>query len=359
MDFVYFPIWGVFLISVLFGMKFIAPKKDNVHYLDKSRTGCLKGILALIILFDHIGAIMPVNDYVFSMLHSVGFLAVAIFFFFSGYAVETQRKKRDDYLDRSFIYKKIVGLLVPMVLVNGIYLLCETFLGIWNVDLSGGKWVFYLFDLFGIYVINSTVWYIRSLFLLLVVYFLLKKYVKNRVAADVGLIVFTTVLTVLRCLLWRDGTGQDWGMLYCFSIGVLWAEYQEKIISFVKKHYISCLLGSGITTTVFLGLFLIEYESVLGKLVFRNIGTSCFCILTAILLLVIDVHNRFLELLGKISLEIYLIHFLFVNLLNEKIGQTRFNVYLCIVCTVLAACVLNFLIKKIKTILLKAGTQAV
>lgn len=357
MNYAFFPIWIAFLISIVYGMKFIAPKGDNISYMTSSRTGCLKGILAFIIVFDHIGAIMPVDDMVFSLLHSVGFLAVAIFFFFSGYAVEKQRGKRADYLSGRFLYKKIVALLVPMFLVNGIYIIVEACLGLQKVDLSGGKWALYLFDLFGVYVINSTVWYIRSLFLLLVVYFILKKYIKNGVAANVGLVVFTTLLTVLRSIAWKEGTGQDWGMLYCFIVGVLWAEYEEKILSFLKKHYLVCLLGSLVLSGVFLGLFMINYDVVIGKLLFRNIGTTCFSIFVAVLLLVVDIHNAFLEKWGKISLEMYLIHFVFVNVLAQKVSDARLGVYLCLVLTVLAACVLRPLFKLINSVLLKIGTK--
>lgn len=345
MKLAYLPIWLLFLFCVFYKMSFQSYKAIDYDYLTKNNTRRLKGLLALIILLDHIAAIIEPEDSIFRLFHSIGFLAVALFFFLSGYAVEKQRCARKDYLNYNFILNKFVSLIIPMYIINIIYVLGELSLNIQNINM--GKQIgFYIFDLFGLYIINNPTWYIRSLFLMLILYFFVKKYITNPILSDLLLFIGILFFTVYRCMTWNSGTGQEWGMLFCFWTGVIWGENESKITAFIKEKYPVCLVGSILSTILFCGMFLLNYDNLTGKLLFRNVGTACFVIMATILLMTVRLNNSICQKLGTISLEIYLIHYLFVNIVT-RYDNSVLAVYVSIIATIISACLLHPLIVRV------------
>lgn len=99
--------------------------KRSVEYLSKENTNLLKGVFALIVVSAHCRneMISLNNTYLGMILTASGYLAVAMFYFFSGYGLEKQyqiNKKR--YID-SFFLNRIVAFYILYILILSIYLL--------------------------------------------------------------------------------------------------------------------------------------------------------------------------------------------------------------------------------------------
>lgn len=348
MKLIYLPIWILFLFGIFYKIRIVSAKEIQGDYLAPSNTGRVKGILALIILFDHIAALIGTKgDIIFEIFHAIGFLAVALFFFFSGYSTEKQRLLRDDYLTKKFVLRKFVSLIIPMYIVNIVYLVAEGSVDIWELQIQ--HWwegLLYIFDISGQYVINPPTWYIRSLFLLLVVYFILHKFINKQKWIDVAMFTALLIITIYRAVTWNEGTGQDWGMLFCFLAGNIWANNEEKITEFIKARYWKLLVISVLFTGAFCVLFLYNYDNYVGKLLWRNIATVCFVIMVAILLMTIRLQNELTGMLGKISLEIYLMHSLIIWYITRYDSEVM-KVYISVIGTLLLACIIQPVISKI------------
>ena len=349
MKWFYLPIWVFFSFCIFYKMTIVRYKKVQCDYFNKCYTGRIKGVLALIILLDHIAALIPVQgDIVFDFFHAIGFLAVAMFFFFSGYSVEKQKIERDDYLNKKFILKKIVSIIIPLYLVNMLYVLGEILVKPWNIDLSNWRKVLaYIFDITGHFVINVPTWYVRSLFLLLVVYWTIHKIIKKQNYVNVAMFIVILIITLYKALSWENGTGQEWGMLFCFLIGNIWAQNEERILSLINKKYFITLIVSGISTICFCGLFLFNYDNLFGKLFMRNLGTGSFVVLLTLLLMTIRIENKFCDLLGKISLEIYLMHSLVIGFAIKFLEVEWIKVYGVLIASILVAYIIHIILSRL------------
>lgn len=122
--------------------------------------------------------------------------------------------------------------------------------------------------------------------------------------------------------------------LFCFWIGTIWGNNEEKITAFVKEKYWMCLTGSILLTAFFCGMFLLNYGELIGKLLWRNIGTVCFAVMMTIIFMIVKLNNKISEVLGTISLEIYLVHSLFIWYVIRYDNKVM-AVYVSIIATIL------------------------
>lgn len=340
MDIFLLPIIVVFGFIVCCRLRIRKIACIESDYLSYDNCLCIKGILSMVILLDHIAGIIVPRDKLLGIFHSVGFLAVAVFFFLSGYGVECQRTKRENYLNNTFILRKSITLLIPMFIINVIYLIFECTMHIFEKNINHFNFALYLFDILGIYIINGTAWYIKDLFILLILFFVFYRYISPQIISDISMFISILVITLFRAIRWNGGTGQNWGMLFCFFVGILWGRYYKQITTFVKKHYLLCLLIIGGLTAIFIGLFSTYYNLRIGKLLWRNLGTTCFVILFTILLMLIEFRGTAVKWLGGISLEVYLIHFLIVNYVT-RFPNKVLAVYGAILISIIAAVIVK------------------
>lgn len=174
--------------------------------LSKQNTDCLKGIFAILVVISHSRNHMAaLNDTILgSMLTSAGYLAVAIFFFLSGYGIETQYQRKGKAYIEQFPRKRILSIFLISVVSVLVYACFKQFVygGITIRDLV-------LSVLFG-QTILAYGWYLQAIVLLYILYYLSHKILpedKQIVELFIGLIVY------IACSVIFADT-----MLYCQSI---------------------------------------------------------------------------------------------------------------------------------------------
>lgn len=98
------------------------------EYLSLDTTNCLKGICAVCVVIHHLYQQTDIakEHIIGKFLQSLGFLAVAVFFFLSGYGlVVSVKRKGTDYI-RAFPIKRIVPFYINNVILIFVYVLLFT-----------------------------------------------------------------------------------------------------------------------------------------------------------------------------------------------------------------------------------------
>lgn len=352
-----FGIW-IFLIPLLYFFAYnmtYASEKNQWHedVLSLSTSKSLLGFFAVLIIFHHlVQKIGSGNASVFGILENLGVCFVSVFFFFSGYGLLVSWRSKPDYL-KGFFRKRMPSVLVPFYLCNAIFIFAAVISG---QKITAGKLLGWAS---GFLLLNTQMWYIVEIVLFYIVFFLVFRFAKTEKAALFGIGIFLVFFTIGSLLL---GHGDYWfqgewwfNSSLLFYVGILFARYEKNILRFLKRFY--C-----VTVLMAVFLFLLFYRLtvyMLGTYSYwsetegnpaygdklRCLSVQLPMIVFFMLLIIligmkIKFKNAVLDFLGKISLELYLIHNFFITYGTEITGSGMY-VLMVIVCSILAAFVLH------------------
>ena len=326
-------------------------KKD---YLSIDNTNCVKGILAVCVFLCHlwgnVASFEGVNvenafiQNIGRVCTPLGYLSVACFFFFSGYGLMHQyQKKGKQYLD-GFLIKRVL----PLYLVCIIFIL---FYSMANIVLGNGvepKQFIQSFFFGG--TIISKGWYLQSILLWYIFFYLAFKIPKKENNKPLLLLLFF-FLYVGICLIlklqstWYEGC-------FCLVLGVLFSKYKGKFdetFASVKRFVV---LFAGLLVLFFV-TFILGNFSILDnvmRIVSKCISAACFSVLVALAMKFIPINNIISRFLGKIYLEIYILHGFFLMLFHSKyiiINNPYVYAALTFLSTILLALIIHPAIQKI------------
>ena len=316
-------------------------KKGMIISKELSRE--LKGFFSLVVVFAHCRNNMPLlNNTVLGMaLTASGYLAVAVFFFLSGYGVEIQYKKHGKKYLEAFPKSRILSLYIISSIAVLFYAVVD------SVLYDGITLTEFIFSFLYGRTIMLYGWYLQAALLLYLLYFVSRRFfAKNRqgVAIAIGIIVYG-------CLSWSLCSSP---LLYCssalaFPVGVFFAAHAENWSLTKSKRIWLCVLSAALFgVTFWIG------NRYLGHKVFwglcRIFSAAFFVII--IFLLHLKEKSPFCGWLGEISLETYLIQEFPMRLFrSEYIHINNDWVYLLIVVT--ATITLARLIHPLVTIIVK------
>lgn len=359
-----FPI--ILLIIMLIKIKF-APK-GTIHedFLSLQNTKVLQGIAAVGIIFHHLS--QHITNYgniwkgPITIFSSMGILFTTIFFFCSGYGLMTSLKTKPDYL-KTFMRKRLPAVLIPFLISNIIYFL---FVGVYfdRVD----SVIDSLACLMGIRLINTNTWFLVEILILYLAFYFTHRFIKKPEKAVMAMSVVVGVMMVGSLLLCHDNSekGGRWFMgewwyntTIFFLVGFYVAKYYDKITTFMKKHY-KWLLP--VSILVFLLTFGVEekvlrsfgyykeweghpgYGAKLITLIAQMLTCAVWLLMVLLINMKVQFKNKILILLGKISLEIYIIHELFKLYLVYNYEREDAVLFLWVlVCSIAAAIPLHML----------------
>ncbi len=266
----------------------------------RSNSNIIKGLMAVFVILCHLSLIYPGG----AILHSFEYLgdaAVGIFFFLSGYGLMKQYSLRDDY-HIGFLRKRFSRVLIPYLIVNALY------------------WTYYLFigERYGFADLISSLetgdllvsysWYIVEILILYLFFYLFMLIDRKRMKYIIMLNIVLYVLLIMMFKLmnyapyWYRST-------YMYIIGLLYVAFEEQITAIIRNNYVICF-GS----TIIAGLLTAVCKA------------PYYCFETVMLLVIILIfdrfvlNNRMLIILGRISLEIYLLHGLIIKLFRRFIS---------------------------------------
>ena len=324
--------------------------------LSLKQSKALLGFFAVLIVMHHlVQTVGAENASIFKVLENFGVCLVGAFFFYSGYGLMKSTLEKEGYL-KGFFKKRFPTILIPFYLCTFVFLL---------VDICMGKhyklkeWAGYLT---GWILRNTHMWYIVEIAFLYLAFYLCMRFIKNRKIAVGCMFLFLCLLTAGSLLLCHGNywfQGEWWyNSTLIFFFGIVVALKETEFLDFCKKYYVllcaGCLIGFGAFTRLN-GYMLANHGYWTETAVnpgyadkFLTLGpqltmTFFFVCLLLLISLKCRFENRVLDFLGKISLELYLIHNLFIMHLGMISGVGLFVVCV-LVCSILAASLLHEII---------------
>lgn len=328
------PMWVLFVILAIVMLIKVKPKWVGEFHEDFLSLQVSKGILgisAILIILHHISQKFGTSTSAGALhvLEDFGVCFVGLFFFFSGYGLMKSVRKKDNYL-KGFLKKRYASILIPFYVCIIIFVLYN----IWK----GAKYNSHDFLNFlsGWILLNTHMWYIVEIAVLYLAFYIVNRLVKNK-GVMIGIMAVLVILMMIGSLLLGHGKywfqGEWWyNTSFLFVIGMMIANWEEPIVAFVKRWYYLVLI-------VFVGLYIVFYKATMYMLKAHSYWSevpgvtkgyqdkfmtlSCqlpmviaFVLLILLITMKIQFKNKILDFLGMISLEIYLLHGLFLDLFS-------------------------------------------
>lgn len=333
----------IFAVILFWGAK-IAPKGQfHEDFLSLKVSKGVQGFCAICIITHHFcqqylqsgegaGVMTP-----FAL---IGFLFVGIFFFFSGYGLYKSYKTKPGYLN-GFLRKRLPVVLVPLYLINAI--LTIIVIASNSTMYSDGNPLCFGFDniifrittFLGITLMNTNAWYMVTIAIFYIAFYLAFRNNRDEDKAFRTMGIFSVVYIVLGILaghgpLWLQGEWWYNSSLLLF-VGMYVARNEKKIISYIQSRYakimVLCTISTVVMTMVAIAATqMLSYyrPGVIGRLfcvvclVFETSATILFVSFVLIGTMKIKLSNKILDFLGKIALEVYLIHKFFLIFFNSQ-----------------------------------------
>lgn len=304
-------IFLAFAAVVLWGVK-LQWKGCDDRYLSIEKGRSFRGILALTVVCYHL-AEKTGDSSLFHIFAFLGFLPVAYFFFLSGYGLQKSYARKPGYR-ASILKKRIPSVLVPYLLVTGLYWILRAAEGqpcsvgdVLNGFVNGHP-------------IATYSWYIVFVLVLYLGFWLVTALYRGNAPAGA---FWNLLLILMLVVLWRAlGFSMYWySSCITYVLGVLWAMKESDWLPAVQKRI---WLWLGILVPVFGGVFLVtmvalgmdvRWEGMLALYWLSGILFTAVCLL---LQMKVTFGNRLLKALGDCSMEIYMLHGLFLNLYRGK-----------------------------------------
>lgn len=290
--------YGIYLFAFLilpliffYKAKIINFTTNNLS-LSKNTSTQLQGIFILIVVLHHISLRMD-SFGLLGIFHYVGYLSVGAFFFISGFGLTKSLQRNSKYLD-SFLYQKIARIYLPFIIVN-IFTIIALYI-------KGTTFTYdeLIQNIIGVKLIDGTLWFIITI---LIFYFFF--YLSFKKSYGFKSLATVTILVLIYILVYRYLEKGAWTFIssLCFPLGIYYAFFEKKINTIIYNNFTFMLSSS---------LFLFLTTFVLYKLYIIKgggfISVIFFVIFIFILFLKVNPYTLIFNLIGKVSLEIYLLH---------------------------------------------------
>lgn len=303
----------LFLILCLIGLKCVRrpaeAERDGVYlnpgYLSPALCNMWRGIMALTVIIHHVAQIHTGEGILLPRFEFAGQLAVAVFFFLSGYGLQKSDMSKPDYRKR-FLLRRLPAVLFPTLIV---LVLCWLAVG-----LLGGGWN-PLYVLTGMWKGSAPVshmWYVLVIIGFYVVFKLLMLLCRRRLAWRIVLACVVYVCWAGLCLVFDLGSWW-FNAAHLFVVGIFWAVNEQRLLGLLKKAYWIIAPAVWVLTLALLaGSDLTRDTSTIVRGVFALATTLCFTLTIVLLNMKLTVGNAVLGWLGARSLEIYLVQGIFL-----------------------------------------------
>lgn len=337
MDDLVYLVYPGLLGILLYGCRLAGRGSFHETGLSAEHMKSVQGFAALCIVLHHISQKTSASWLKKSLIIpglelfvSIGYLLVGIFLFCSGYGLYKSLHTKENYF-KGFLPRRILPIAVAGYLVNWSYLILRIVLG---EEMSVGRAVCYFT---GIKMCNTNGWFVYALpFLYLGFYLAFRFFGRERTA-----LLMLSGWVFLYLVIGTNTDHNDWlftgewwyNSILAFPVGVVFAKLEGRALPHLKKHYVLYLLAA---LLLFLPLFFLgEAAQSLFSYYGENFGADhivlrrwcCllaqtlvlldFLLLVVLLVLKVRFHNALLTFLGGITLELYLVHGPFVELLSR------------------------------------------
>ena len=336
----------IFILLLISLFVYLIPRTD-VDYLSNKSTKSLKGLLALLIIFHHISQKITTGEN-FSNFEYMGRYIVALFFFLSGYGLYFQYSNNATYME-NFLKKRLVRIFIPFFIFIVIYVIYRATLGeVVNVDFFLSFWKDHSNIIY-----NG--WFINSIIVLYVIFYV-SFMNKDSKIAEYKLVFLTLVYIFWKA--YQDHGDWEYVSIMAFLLGVFWMKNRVSIDKLLEKNYFIFLVSFSILMYVFH-----YYEDIMKNIGITNkyvyygiVGNLCTMVFVVYFLLLtnkLNFSNKYLDFLGDISFEIYMIHGLVMHYLGKFFVSSGVNDVLYTIVVLFVSIVFAYYIKKLIIIIEK------
>ena len=322
-------------LLLLWQSESVSGEKFNDEFLSIRQTKAFQGFLAICIMLHHIGqktcaSWLPKQVKLkpgLELFVPSGFLLVSVFVFFNGYGLYKSFHTKENYL-KGFFKKRILPIVLALYSTTLVFFVARLLL---HEEMDRTQVIYYLTS---IKLCNPYTWYVIVLPFFYLAFYLAFKFVKKDGIAVALVCLFSLAYALLGTSIDHNDVwmrGQWWyNCMHLFPIGVLFAKFENKIVPHLKKHYLVYLCAA---LLLFLPLYYFSenISSLFGyygenwaapdKILRRRVTllsemlpTTDFVFVCLLLGMKVKIGNKFLDFMGKITLEFYLVHGLFVEL---------------------------------------------
>lgn len=321
----------VFLLLLFFPGKYRIPEDTAQDLLSKEGSVRAKGFAATVVFLHHLAKEVLPRDFLLAPFLPVGFLAVAVFYFYSGYGL-TMRMAEDRGYKKGIPWR-MLKIFLPFMLINLVYMTVQ---GVGN---SPGE---FLCQALGFHMVNCDGWYVPSLLIFYFGFYVIYSLLKGK-PAFLAMCLFTGVYIAVCAAM---GMGMWWFVSTpAFLFGILAAKRKERLLQFFQRVHIrrKCVKIFIVAMVAHLFCQLLCYfgfidalwEQAAAMLSVVALLGGCFGYLGKLRL-----YHPFFKFLGEISYEFYLIHRLFLQIFKSGIlyisSPTLYS-FACAACAVFSA----------------------
>lgn len=306
---------------LLFGSKHFKKCEWNDEFLSLTQSKALQGFCALCIMFHHMSQRTCVSwidrSYVthgLDLFINAGYLMVAVFFFFSGYGLFKSYKSKSDYF-KYYFTRRILPIIIVSVITELMFLIFlmrrNAPLGVTTFISQEGPGFFHPYT-----------WYIYAIIYLYVAFFISFKLIKKEKPGFIFMIASAFVYIAV-CDFFGYGTWW-FNSILLFPLGIYTSRFEKQFTEFFRKFYLPANI---ISIVLFIVTFVLGNASVAFLSVSYTFGrwvefggqalSAVFFVLILLLWsMKLRIGNKILAFLGKITLELYLVHGFFVYLFS-------------------------------------------
>ena len=326
------------LVLLATGAKCYGKDQWNEEFMTLKQTKYLQGFFAICIMLHHIGQETCASWLAYPVIPGlelfvpIGYFFVAVFLMCSGFGLYKSYKLKADYLN-GFLKNRVLPLILAFYSTGLIFFLTRILMK----EKMNGWQIFCYISGWGLP--NPYAWFVVAMPYFYICFYLSFRFLKKDWMKILGTVSGVFLYTFLGTCINHNNywmRGQWWyNCVHLFWIGILFARFEKPIVEKIKKHYLVYLILVIVGTYAFFRVSQIaqavfsyygEYNRSLSHLmVVRNrwiclitemLASACFVFSVLLLNMKLKIGNRFLEFMGTITLEFYLIHGLFLELFS-------------------------------------------
>lgn len=312
------------IASVLCALWRVSLRLRGYHegYLAPSASRAVKGILTMFVVWHHFSQDIDGRGLLF-VFRNMGILCVSLFFFFSGYGLYKSYLAKPDY-PRQLLHRRIPGLYLQYLLATLIYTL-EVFLLGDPLPLPSVLGAVFLGK-----PVSGLLWYIYCLLFFYILFWAAARIFRKRPLGMVALLAVGAVAWVVICR--KLGYMYFWyNTVITFPLGVAYAIWEQKLLPRLQKCYWLALPVSFAVFAVFYVAAIATTEGMEASVGLYWSACAAFLMVMVLLLMKLRFGNPILNFLGDHSLEIYVMHPIFISLFHEGPLPVENPVLRCIV----------------------------
>ena len=306
MNILLFIIYPLLALLLFFKAGFFKKDSFNEECLGLSQTKALLGFFSICIILHHVSQKPASFEYAaLAPFRTSGYLFVSFFFFCSGYGLLKSFSSKPDYL-KGFLNKRYLPLLITFFASDILFQFARY---------SRAEPAFPA---------NTYSWFVFAIMLLYAAFYLCFKFLKKLQP------LVLLALVIAACIICRLLYAETYlyNSILAFPAGVLFASQEVKLIPLLKKRYIPFIIVSLAISAllIFICSSDLRFYTLTGnytlsidlQTLLQLFASLFFCFSIILISLKLRVGNKALSFLGGMTLELYLVHVIFVELFTEK-----------------------------------------